>query len=113
MLCTAIGDSTLSVRVSAASAAANVADALQQQQRRLDRQMTAPLLELATGTQGPVHTSVRGPYVSQCTSQAQKCQGTCTRHVYCSIVGHAEHRRGLRGCTYILPNWVSASGLIN
>ena len=49
MLCTAIGDSTLSVRVSAASAAANVADALQQQQQQLDPQMTAPMLELAKG----------------------------------------------------------------
>ncbi|DBA69737.1 TPA: hypothetical protein ACH3X2_012467 [Trebouxia sp. C0005] len=47
VLCTAIRDCTLSVRVSAASAAANVADALQQQQRQLDAQVTAPLLELA------------------------------------------------------------------
>ncbi|DBA99192.1 TPA: hypothetical protein ACH3X3_011813 [Trebouxia sp. C0006] len=47
VLCIAIGDSTLSVRVSSASAAANVADALQQQQQQLDPQMTAPLLELA------------------------------------------------------------------
>ncbi|DBA95791.1 TPA: hypothetical protein ACH3X1_001342 [Trebouxia sp. C0004] len=47
VLCTAMGDSTLSVRVSAASAAANVADALHQQQQRLDSQMTVPLLELA------------------------------------------------------------------
>ena len=58
MLCIAIGDSTLSVRVSSASAAANVADALQQQQQQLDPQMTAPLLELAKGKFRSVCTSL-------------------------------------------------------
>ena len=61
MLCTAIGDSTLSVRVSAASAAANVADALQQQQRQLDPQTTAPLLELAKSKFRSVRISLRVP----------------------------------------------------
>lgn len=49
ILSEAIGDPTLSVRVSAASAAANVVDALQQQQQHLDMQMAASLSRLAAG----------------------------------------------------------------
>lgn len=50
ILSEAIGDPTLSVRVSAASAAANVVDALQQQQQQhLDVQMAEPLSRLAAG----------------------------------------------------------------
>ena len=57
-----MGDSTLSVRVSAASAAANVADALQWQQRQLDHRMTAPLLKLAKGKFRSVCISLRVPW---------------------------------------------------
>ena len=49
VLSEAITDPTLSVRVSAASAAANVADVLQQQQQHLDTEMAGPLSRLAAG----------------------------------------------------------------
>lgn len=49
VLSAALHDTTLSVRVSAASALANVADALQQQQHQVAAQMIPPLSNLAAG----------------------------------------------------------------
>ena len=49
VLCSAVQDSTLSVRVSAASALANLADALQQQQQELNMQLMPSLTNLAAG----------------------------------------------------------------
>ena len=49
VLCTAVQDSTLSVRVSAASAFANLAHALQQQQQELNMQLMPSLTNLAAG----------------------------------------------------------------
>lgn len=49
VLCSAVQDSSLSVRVSAASALANLADALQQQQQELDMYLMPSLKKLAAG----------------------------------------------------------------
>lgn len=49
VLCSAVDDSTLSVRVSAASALANLAEALQQQQQQLSMQLMPSLSKLAAG----------------------------------------------------------------
>lgn len=112
MLCTAIRDCTLSVRVSAASAAANVADALQQQQRQLDAQVTAPLLELAKGKLRPVHVSLG---ISKCNCQTQKCLGTCTRHIHFREMLQVMLSIGVdcKAVTHVLPVWVTASGRVN
>ena len=49
ILCSAVHDSFLSVRVSAASALANLAEALQQQQQQLSMQLMPSLTKLAEG----------------------------------------------------------------
>lgn len=49
VLCLAVHDSALSVRVSAASALANLAEALQQQQQQPNMQLMPSLTKLASG----------------------------------------------------------------
>ena len=49
VLCGAIQDSSLSVRMSVASAIANISDALQQQQQQPQEELMLQLTKLATG----------------------------------------------------------------
>lgn len=79
VLCGALQDPALSVRVSAASAAANVADALQQQQQHLSLQMALHLSSLASGT-AACHLCV-----------CLYCDMSCKALYACFVVGHCPH----------------------
>ena len=107
VLCTAIGNSTLSVRVSAASAAANVADALQRQQQQLDPQMTAPLLELAKGNFRSVRISLRVPYLSDSKRPENLYQASVLQG---DILQHTERWHELRGAHIFCPSGFQPQG---